>query len=33
MILWNILRDLAIRSTLSWCVIGDFSDLMFVDEN
>ncbi|XP_074327915.1 uncharacterized protein LOC141665830 [Apium graveolens] len=29
---WAILGDLAGRSTLPWCVIGDFNDMLFVDE-
>ncbi|XP_074346276.1 uncharacterized protein LOC141685051 [Apium graveolens] len=29
---WNMLRDLAGRSTLSWCLIGDLNDMMLADE-
>ncbi|KAK1354012.1 hypothetical protein POM88_047268 [Heracleum sosnowskyi] len=29
---WRMLRELASRSNLPWCVIGDFNDMMFVNE-
>lgn len=29
---WAIMRNLATRSDLLWCLIGDFNDLMFDDE-
>lgn len=29
---WNLLRILAANSTLPWCVIGDFNDIMLQDE-
>lgn len=29
---WEMLRDLARKSTLPWCVIGDFNDMMFETE-
>ena len=29
---WNMLRDLAGRSTLPWCIIGDFNDMMVAEE-
>lgn len=29
---WDILRYLSLQSTLPWCIIGDFNDLMFKDE-
>lgn len=29
---WELLRSLATKSNLPWCVIGDFSDMMFIDE-
>lgn len=29
---WNMLRDLAGRSSLPWCIIGDFNDLMSANE-
>ncbi|XP_074336841.1 uncharacterized protein LOC141674013 [Apium graveolens] len=29
---WNMLRDLATRSSLPWCVIGDINDMMYVHE-
>lgn len=29
---WRIIRNLAERSSLSWCIIGDFNDLMFAEE-
>lgn len=30
--LWEILINLASRSSLSWCVIGDFNDMVCTDE-
>lgn len=29
---WSILRALADVSRFPWCIIGDFSDIMFIDE-
>ncbi|XP_074352235.1 uncharacterized protein LOC141691391 [Apium graveolens] len=29
---WNLIRSLASASTLPWCVLGDFNDLMHNDE-
>ncbi|XP_074337514.1 uncharacterized protein LOC141674712 [Apium graveolens] len=29
---WDILRELATRSTLPWCVIGDFNDMLYADK-
>lgn len=29
---WNMLRELAGKSMLSWCIIGDFNDLLTRDE-
>lgn len=29
---WNMLRSLAASSNSPWCVVGDFNDMMFVDE-
>jgi len=29
---WNFLRNLANLSSLSWCVIGDFNDILHVSE-
>ncbi|XP_074377752.1 uncharacterized protein LOC141719274 [Apium graveolens] len=29
---WNLLRELAGRSTLPWCIIGDFNGLMVMEE-
>lgn len=29
---WQIIRDLAGRSPLPWCIIGDFNDIMYVHE-
>ena len=29
---WDRLRDLACRSTLPWCILGDFNDIMVADE-
>lgn len=29
---WNVLTDLADKSRLPWCVIGDFNDMMYIDE-
>lgn len=29
---WKIMRTLATRSALPWCMVGDFNDLMFQDE-
>lgn len=29
---WNLIRTLAGKSTLPWCIIGDFNDIMFADE-
>lgn len=29
---WSILRELYRRSTLPWCIIGDFNDLMATEE-
>ncbi|KAL8156414.1 hypothetical protein AgCh_001488 [Apium graveolens] len=29
---WNLLKDLAGRSNLPWCIIGDFNDMMSADE-
>lgn len=29
---WGILRDLASRSSLPWCIIGDFNDIMVASE-
>ncbi|WOH11566.1 hypothetical protein DCAR_0831055 [Daucus carota subsp. sativus] len=26
---WNLLRDLANKSSLPWCVLGDFNDMLF----
>ncbi|KAL8107203.1 hypothetical protein AgCh_023859 [Apium graveolens] len=29
---WDILKELATRSTLPWCVIGDFNDMLYADK-
>lgn len=29
---WDILQKLATNSSLQWCIIGDFNDLIFADE-
>lgn len=29
---WNLLRTLASQSTLPWCIVGDFNDLLSHDE-
>lgn len=29
---WNLLKDLAQRSTLPWCIEGDFNDMVSMDE-
>lgn len=29
---WELIRSLAVKSNLPWCVIGDFNDLMFSEE-
>lgn len=29
---WNTLRSLDASSNLPWCIMGDFNDMMFVDE-
>ncbi|KAJ8767776.1 hypothetical protein K2173_020716 [Erythroxylum novogranatense] len=29
---WDLLRHLSSKSTLLWCVIGDFNDIMFLSE-
>lgn len=29
---WDIIRNLAGRSALPWCIIGDFNDMLFADE-
>lgn len=29
---WNLMYNLANKSNLPWCIIGDFNDLMFADE-
>lgn len=29
---WHMLRDLAVRTTIPWCVVGNFNDLMFNHE-
>ncbi|XP_074351494.1 uncharacterized protein LOC141690607 [Apium graveolens] len=29
---WNLLRELANKSDLPWCIIGDFNDMMSTDE-
>lgn len=29
---WGLIRELASRSNLPWCIIGDFNDMMFAHE-
>lgn len=29
---WNLIRELAGRSSLPWCIIGDFNDIMTTEE-
>ncbi|XP_074322934.1 uncharacterized protein LOC141659900 [Apium graveolens] len=29
---WNMLRDLSVASVLPWCIIGDFNDIVSMDE-
>lgn len=29
---WNMIRSLSVASTRPWCIIGDFNDLMHIDE-
>lgn len=29
---WKLLKSLAERSQLTWCILGDFNDIMFVHE-
>lgn len=29
---WNLLKHLARKSQLPWCILGDFNDIMFVHE-
>lgn len=29
---WNLLKDLAQRSVLPWCIVGDFDDMVSLDE-
>lgn len=29
---WQIIRELSTRSNLPWCIIGDFNDMMWVEE-
>lgn len=29
---WELLRSLATRSSLPWCVTGDYNDMMFMDK-
>lgn len=29
---WDLIRDLASRSSIPWCIIGDFNDMMFAHE-
>lgn len=29
---WSILRELVDVSRLAWCIIGDFNDIMCIDE-
>ncbi|XP_074346760.1 uncharacterized protein LOC141685565 [Apium graveolens] len=29
---WDILKELAGRSMLPWCIIGDFNDIMYAEE-
>lgn len=29
---WSMLKELAARSSIPWCVIGEFNDMMFMHE-